>query len=291
MSHRFHTLSLSGSDQVIHLAAPVASPTATDDPFNAANAIPPDLSMAKKENADEPATPIEAGVVKANKGMILRKSVEYIRYLQQLVNVQASRNRELEQALSAYRHEGVDGDKSGLGHADLGLSLHMNGVGHVHGHSEGDNAPAQMHTPTSNDSPRPSGTSVGGAGGQDDMGGLMLHEEVGNDGFGMGGMNFHMGFSGMPQGKSFHGFELASMPEDAEMDDRPTTGMTMSGTSPSVGSGEGDDEGRIEEEEERGRRGRDGRPRNGTIQKFEEVEESSNDSREPREAPKISMES
>lgn len=223
--------------------------------------------------------------------MILRKSVEYIRYLQQLVNAQASRNRELEQALSVYRHEDGDGDKSGLGHPGLGLALHMNGVGNGHGHSDDDSAPAQMHTPTSNDSPRPSGTSAGGANGHDDMGGLMLHEEVGGDGFGMGGMNFHMGFSGMPQGKSFHGFELASMPEDAEMDDRPTTGMTMSGTSPSVGSGEGDDEGRIEEEEERGRRGRDGRPRNGAIQKYEEAEESSNDSRERREAPKISMES
>ncbi|KAF8580173.1 HLH-domain-containing protein, partial [Ramaria rubella] len=40
-----------------------------------------------------------AGAVKANKGMILRKSVEYIRYLQQLVNAQASRNRELEAQL------------------------------------------------------------------------------------------------------------------------------------------------------------------------------------------------
>ncbi|TFK49283.1 HLH-domain-containing protein, partial [Heliocybe sulcata] len=43
------------------------------------------------------------GVVKANKGMILRKSVEYIRYLQQLVSAQASRNRDLEQQLSVYR--------------------------------------------------------------------------------------------------------------------------------------------------------------------------------------------
>ncbi|KAH9005630.1 HLH-domain-containing protein [Lactarius hatsudake] len=40
-------------------------------------------------------------VVKANKGMILRKSVEYIRYLQQLVMAQASRNRELEAQIGA----------------------------------------------------------------------------------------------------------------------------------------------------------------------------------------------
>ncbi|EIW51650.1 HLH-domain-containing protein [Trametes versicolor FP-101664 SS1] len=41
--------------------------------------------------------------VKANKGMILRKSVEYIRYLQQLVSAQANRNRDLEQQLHAFR--------------------------------------------------------------------------------------------------------------------------------------------------------------------------------------------
>ncbi|KAI0634757.1 helix-loop-helix DNA-binding domain-containing protein [Trametes polyzona] len=41
--------------------------------------------------------------VKANKGMILRKSVEYIRYLQQIVSAQANRNRDLEQQLQAFR--------------------------------------------------------------------------------------------------------------------------------------------------------------------------------------------
>ncbi|QRV82099.1 helix loop helix DNA-binding domain protein [Ceratobasidium sp. AG-Ba] len=40
---------------------------------------------------------------KANKGMILRKSVDYIKYLQQLVRAQASRNRELESQLSQIR--------------------------------------------------------------------------------------------------------------------------------------------------------------------------------------------
>lgn len=39
----------------------------------------------------------EQTAIKANKGMILRKSVEYIRYLQQLVSVQASRGRDLEE--------------------------------------------------------------------------------------------------------------------------------------------------------------------------------------------------
>jgi hypothetical protein len=261
----------------------VSSPTATDEVFNSANPALSDsaasVPQAKKESSDEPTTPIEAGVVKANKGMILRKSVEYIRYLQQLVSAQANRNRELEQALSVYREvdEG-EGEKSDFGgHAASGLELSMgiNGIGH-----SGTNNPgaAQMHTPTSNDSPRP---SVNGAAlhGPDDLGGLTLHDDVGGDEFDMGGMGFHMGFGGKP----FHGFELASMPEDAEMDDRPTTGMTFSGTSPSVGSGEGDDDGRAEEEEERGRRGRDGRVRK-TVKKYE-TEESSVNLREQREVP------
>lgn len=210
--------------------------------------------------------------------MILRKSVEYIRYLQQLVNAQANRNRELEQALSVYDR---DGEKPGLKH---GLGIGLNGIDHPGGSRSGSGS-AHMHTPTSNDSPQPNGNGHA-TNGHDDMSGLMLHEEVGSDDFGMGGINFHMGFGGISQGKVFHGFELASMPEDAEMDDRPTTGMTMSGTSPSVGSGEGDDEARASEEEERGRRGRDGRVRNGGVKKYEEAEESSNDSRDRRQAPK-----
>ncbi|KAI0026294.1 helix-loop-helix DNA-binding domain-containing protein, partial [Vararia minispora EC-137] len=50
---------------------------------------------ARKEEKDRE----RDGGVKANKGMILRKSVEYIRYLQQLVAAQAVRNRELEARL------------------------------------------------------------------------------------------------------------------------------------------------------------------------------------------------
>ena len=75
-------------------------------------------------------THTEGGIVKANKGMILRKSVEYIkyaslhfhmaflvgkltsaistlRYLQQLVSAQASRNRDLEQEVQAYQQNGA----------------------------------------------------------------------------------------------------------------------------------------------------------------------------------------
>ncbi|CAE6539851.1 unnamed protein product [Rhizoctonia solani] len=49
---------------------------------------------------------------KANKGMILRKSVDYIKYLQQLVRAQASRNRELESQLSHYRGATSSSDAS-----------------------------------------------------------------------------------------------------------------------------------------------------------------------------------
>jgi len=49
----------------------------------------------------------EPPVIKANKGMILRKSVDYIRYLQQLVTAQASRNRDLESQISRLAHQSV----------------------------------------------------------------------------------------------------------------------------------------------------------------------------------------
>ncbi|KAF8605754.1 HLH-domain-containing protein [Ceratobasidium sp. AG-I] len=68
---------------------------------------------------------------KANKGMILRKSVDYIKYLQQLVRAQASRNRELESQLSQYR--GPDEPASDVA-ALLGLGSIpgvIDSVGHV----------------------------------------------------------------------------------------------------------------------------------------------------------------
>lgn len=270
---------------LILFPAPVSSPNTAEDVFSPLSAISPDsqtVPHAKKEVLEDPTTPIEGGVVKANKGMILRKSVEYIRYLQQLVDAQANRNRELEQALSAYRDDGSDCDRASLcPPAGLRMGIAMNGIGHHSGGSGSSNGSAHMHTPTSNDSPGSNGNGHLSNGHHDEMSGLMLHEEVGGDGFGLGGMAFHIGF-----GKSFHGFELASMPEDAEMDDRPNTAMTMNGTSPSTGSGEGDEDPRTEEEEERGRRGRDGRVRDGGVKKFEEIEEYNSGSRERREATK-----
>lgn len=69
--------------------------------------VPP---LKREDDASTPsASAADNGVVKANKGMILRKSVEYIRYLQQLVTAQGARNRELEQELKAYRSSNKDG--------------------------------------------------------------------------------------------------------------------------------------------------------------------------------------
>lgn len=152
----------------------------------------------------------DSNTVKANKGMILRKSVEYIRYLQQLVDAQAARNRELEAALASAGFSGM-------------------------GHTRAD----------------------------DHMNELMMHQNNGANGFGSGDDMFrHM--SG-----GYHAFDLATMPEhdehgqsqshDVSMDDRPSTANLMNSTSPSVGSGDGDDD-EFSQEEERGRRGRDGRP-------------------------------
>lgn len=78
----------------------------------------------------------EGGVVKANKGMILRKSVEYIRYLQQLVTAQGARNRELELELKQYR-DGVSPVNSTNKDDEMGISgIDMMGMGVVMMHNE-----------------------------------------------------------------------------------------------------------------------------------------------------------
>ncbi|KAI0360372.1 HLH-domain-containing protein [Trametes cingulata] len=85
--------------------------------------------------------------VKANKGMILRKSVEYIRYLQQLVSAQANRNRDLEQQLQAYRGgaappsgsaDGADGEGELKLHDEVEFGM-LNGNG---ANGENGSAPA-----------------------------------------------------------------------------------------------------------------------------------------------------
>ncbi|KAL6301449.1 helix-loop-helix DNA-binding domain-containing protein [Sparassis latifolia] len=116
-------------------------------------AASPAESANGKEDKDGSAEPEDGAgaVVKANKGMILRKSVEYIRYLQQLVSAQASRNRDLEQQLSAFR--------------------------------VGGGAPSSS-----------SSSAAAAAAAEDELGALMLHEEV--DAFG-----FFAGIGGAPHAK------------------------------------------------------------------------------------------
>ncbi|KAK7059841.1 helix-loop-helix DNA-binding domain-containing protein [Favolaschia claudopus] len=87
-------------------------------------------SGTKKEVDDDSKDAKDAGVVKANKGMILRKSVEYIRYLQQLVAAQGARNRELEEQLKSFR--GSSAGSASPPSLDLGLGggwgAHANGL-------------------------------------------------------------------------------------------------------------------------------------------------------------------
>ncbi|KII91351.1 hypothetical protein PLICRDRAFT_123029 [Plicaturopsis crispa FD-325 SS-3] len=70
----------------------------------------------------------EGGGLKANKGMILRKSVEYIRYLQQLVSAQATRNRELEAQLALTSSSSPPSNANNANGAaqdgEMGLMLH-----------------------------------------------------------------------------------------------------------------------------------------------------------------------
>ncbi|EFI26814.1 hypothetical protein CC1G_15737 [Coprinopsis cinerea okayama7 len=87
------------------------------------------LKQEKDEDGTIPPSGTQEGgtVVKANKGMILRKSVEYIRYLQQLVTAQGARNRELEQELRKFRGSSVSSDSpssnSGEGGANPGTDF------------------------------------------------------------------------------------------------------------------------------------------------------------------------
>ncbi|KAG6829938.1 hypothetical protein H0H87_009672 [Tephrocybe sp. NHM501043] len=92
---------------------PLSSSLPTTNPLASLAAA----AAASAPNSNPNGTPESGlGIVKANKGMILRKSVEYIRYLQQLVEAQGARNRELESELKRWRgrspSEGSDGGMS-----------------------------------------------------------------------------------------------------------------------------------------------------------------------------------
>ncbi len=186
-----------------------------------------------------------ANIVKANKGMILRKSVEYIRYLQQLVSAQANRNRDLEQQLQAFRGGSAPDAASVGGDADGEMKLHdevgfalLNGDAHTNGVANGNGA-----------------TNGAGA-------------HVVNGRARRGSIRKTYAFSG----------DLPSVGEEMDQDEhadgdqemeRPSTAGTGTGVSPGssldddidddaedVDDGEEDEDMEIE----RGRKGRDGRP-------------------------------
>ena len=184
-------------------------------------------------------THTEGGIVKANKGMILRKSVEYIkyaslhsrmaflvgkltsvistfRYLQQLVSAQASRNRDLEQEIHACQQTG--------------------GTKHPNGASTSGRTQDNFET-IDNDT--------------DGFNDLVLHEDVADPDFAIHLNNYS---------KNSYNVGLGPMPEeDTPMDTRGgipsgdtsygfgegnTSRMDSSLTPPSVGTGsvEGDDD-------------------------------------------------
>jgi hypothetical protein len=164
------------------------------------------------------------GVVKANKGMILRKSVDYIRYsfprsflmllaepyyffpryLQQLVTAQGARNRELEQELKAYRRASGSGSGSSPNLNGYPPPRRSNTVG------GGGTRTASHSRSTPSDESR-----------EEDS--MMLHDSV--DGIGVGGGSvIEFGNYGAGGGGDGRG-GLPSMPEgddeDVDYDDSP----------------------------------------------------------------------
>ncbi|RPD56894.1 HLH-domain-containing protein [Lentinus tigrinus ALCF2SS1-7] len=187
--------------------------------------------------------------VKANKGMILRKSVEYIRYLQQLVSAQANRNRDLEQQLQAFRSGNAPASPVGTVDGDGEMKLHdeVDGFGLLNG-SAGASTGANGQAAQAQANGRPRRGSIR---------------------------------------KSFHGFDLPSVGEEMDQDtergdhdhdhevERPSTAGTGTGVSPGSSmdddllddegedgdeGDQGEDDGDEDMEIERGRKGRDGRP-------------------------------
>ncbi|KAG0339239.1 hypothetical protein BG000_002549 [Podila horticola] len=75
---------------------------------------------------------------KPNKGVILRKSVDYIRHLQQLVASQTNRNMELEAQLQGKSHPGP-GDGSGTGSGGMGAPQLQQGFGMMRLANDGQN--------------------------------------------------------------------------------------------------------------------------------------------------------
>jgi len=113
-------------DSGVSNPAPAQTPTSpTPDDVLLGNLIPEGASQAAAGEDSGKSEGAGDSVVKANKGMILRKSVEYIRYLQQLVMAQANRNRELEAQIGALRTS--DASPSSTHHSGTHSSINGNG--------------------------------------------------------------------------------------------------------------------------------------------------------------------
>lgn len=168
-----------------------------------------------------------AGAVKANKGMILRKSVEYIRYLQQLVNAQAARNRDLETQLT---RAGISPDPTTQGVAMPSLpGLTLGGAG-------GSQSPAASHARANGEELNAQGLGLGLGGAQDDgqEQGMFGDDVLTLHTFGDDGSYLPVsGFSGGGGGAGFGSLE--PMDEGAEME------MEMDGMDGLEGYGPGMD--------------------------------------------------
>ncbi|KAG8896679.1 hypothetical protein FRB99_008761 [Tulasnella sp. 403] len=181
--------------------------------------LPSNTSIADDEGKETPA-------MKANKGIILRKSVEYIRYLQQLVRVQASRNRELESQLAHYRGPSNSNDMdTANSSAGTGASSTPGGTNST---STANHGPAIAHDGNINGNPN--GSSPFG----------MLDSLAGIDEDGMSGLILS---NLSPEDTTFHTHTLSKLPEDTT-NGLSKMGSTVDASPPNSNS---------EEEEERGR--------------------------------------
>ncbi len=204
------------------------------EPEDSANPAPPTPTTTTGGTAANGTAQDGSNVVKANKGMILRKSVEYIRYLQQLVSAQATRNRDLEQQLQAFRNgqtppasspsAGADGE------AEMKLHDEVDAFGLLNGNATGEGVNGGSSAPPVNGRARRGSIRT-----------------------------------------SFHLPSVEEMEQDTEHPDQEMERPSTSGTGVSPGSSmdddlddeegeEGEDYADEDMEIERGRKGRDGRP-------------------------------
>lgn len=201
----------------------------------------PGETVTKKEEGEEKDGE-NGGVIKANKGMILRKSVEYIRYLQQLVSAQASRNRDLEQQLQQLRLSG-------------------NGVAHAGDNSSNEDDTLMLHEEIGDDFLNMNAPTTNGISGH--------RRQTSTSSRTKKFTGFELDTVAEMEQDTDHDYDSYgyhrndhrhSTDDDHEMDRPSTGGMGGSPLSNESASDEPEGEPDDRELEERGRKGRDGRP-------------------------------